>query len=84
MGEIFRTCPDRPWGLPSLLYSGYRVFPGGRKRPGRDADLSPHCSADVWKQSRAIPLLSLRVIVACEKGETCLFAEREEDTKLLS
>jgi len=19
-GEIFRTCPDRPWGPPSLLY----------------------------------------------------------------
>jgi len=30
MGEIFRTCPDRPWGPPSLLYNGYRVFPGGK------------------------------------------------------
>ena len=28
-GEIFRTCPDRPWGPPSLLYNGYRVFSGG-------------------------------------------------------
>ena len=28
--EIFRTRPDRPWGLPSLLYNGYRVFPGGK------------------------------------------------------
>ena len=28
-GEIFRTCPDRPWGPPSLLYNGYWVFPGG-------------------------------------------------------
>ena len=28
-GEIFRTRPDRSWGPPSLLYSGYRVsFPG--------------------------------------------------------
>jgi hypothetical protein len=35
------------WGLPSLLYNGYRVFPGGRKRPGRDADLSPPPSAEV-------------------------------------
>jgi hypothetical protein len=27
-GETFRTRPDRPWGPPSLLYSGYRVcFP---------------------------------------------------------
>jgi hypothetical protein len=40
-GEIIRTCPDRPWGSPSLLYNGYRVFPGGRKRPERDADPSP-------------------------------------------
>jgi len=29
-GEIFRTCPDRPWGPPSLLYNGYRVFPGDK------------------------------------------------------
>jgi hypothetical protein len=21
---------DRPWGPPSLLYNGYRVFPGGK------------------------------------------------------
>ena len=37
-GEIFRTCPDRPWGPPSLLYNVYRVFPGGKERPGRNAD----------------------------------------------
>ena len=29
-GEIFRTCPDRPWGPPNLLYNRYRVFPGGK------------------------------------------------------
>ena len=29
-GEIFCTGPDRPCGLPSLLYNGYRVFPGGK------------------------------------------------------
>jgi hypothetical protein len=39
-GEIFRTCPDRPWGPPRLLYNRYRVFPGGKERPGRDADPS--------------------------------------------
>ena len=44
-GEIFRTCPDRPWGPPSLLYNGYRVFPRSKKRPGRDADPSPPSSA---------------------------------------
>jgi hypothetical protein len=48
-GEIFRTCPDRPWGPPSLLYNGYRVFPGGKKRPERDADPSHISSAVVTK-----------------------------------
>ena len=28
--EIFRPRPDRPWDPPSLLYSAYRVFPGGK------------------------------------------------------
>jgi hypothetical protein len=28
--EIFRTRPDRPCGPPSLLYNGYRIFPGGK------------------------------------------------------
>jgi len=48
-GEIFRTCPDQPWGPPSLLYNGHRVFPGGKERPGRDADPSPSSSAVVKK-----------------------------------
>ena len=39
-GVVFRH-PDRPWGPPSLLYNGYRVFPRGKERPGRDADPSP-------------------------------------------
>jgi hypothetical protein len=30
VGEIFRTCPDRLWGPPTLLYNGYRVFPGSK------------------------------------------------------
>ena len=45
----FCTCPDRPWGPPSLLYNGYRVFPGGKERPGRDDDPSPPSSAMVMK-----------------------------------
>ena len=28
--EMFHTCPDRHWGLPSLLYDGYWVFSGGK------------------------------------------------------
>jgi hypothetical protein len=49
LGEISRTCPDRPWGPPSLLYeyNGYRVFPAGRNRPGRDVDSSPPSIAEV-------------------------------------
>ena len=43
-GEVSRTCPYRPWGPPSLLCNGYRVFPRG-KAAGRDADPSPPCSA---------------------------------------
>ena len=49
-GEIFRTCPDRPLDPPSLLYNGYRVFPGGKERPGRNADPSPPSSAVVIKE----------------------------------
>jgi len=40
-GEIFRTCPDRPWGPPNILYNEYRVFPEGKLRPEREADPSP-------------------------------------------
>ena len=50
MGELFHTCPDRPWDPPSLLHNGYRVFPGGKERPGRDADPSPPSSAVVKKE----------------------------------
>ena len=28
--ENFRTRPDQSWGPTSLLYNGYRVFPGGK------------------------------------------------------
>jgi len=40
--KFFRTRPDRPWGPPSLLYDGYRVFPR-IKRPGRGVN-HPHLS----------------------------------------
>jgi hypothetical protein len=33
-GEVFRFRPDRPWGPPSLLYSGYRVTLPGVNRSG--------------------------------------------------
>ena len=46
-GEIFRNCPDRPWGLPSLLYNEYRVSLPGVKRPGRGVDHPPPSSTEV-------------------------------------
>jgi hypothetical protein len=50
LGEIFGTCPDWPWGPPSLLYNGYRVLPGGKVRPGLAADHSPPSSAEVMEE----------------------------------
>jgi hypothetical protein len=47
-GEIFRY-PDWPWGPPSLLYNGYRVFPGGKVRLGRAVDHSSPSNAAVKK-----------------------------------
>ena len=44
-----RDFPHLSRGPPSLLYNGYRVFPGGKERPGRDADPSPASSAVVMK-----------------------------------
>ena len=57
-GEIFRTCPDRPWGPPSLLYNGYRVF--SRVKYGRGVLLTTHplLVPRSWK-SRAILLPTL-------------------------
>jgi hypothetical protein len=50
---------SRLWGAPSLLSNGYRGnFPGGVKRPEREADHSTPSSAEV-KKSGAI-LLFLR------------------------
>jgi len=34
----------------SLLYNGYRVFPGGKERPGRDADPSPPSSTVIMNE----------------------------------
>ena len=70
-GEIFRTFPDRPWGPRSLLYNGYRVFPGGKERPGRDADPSPPSSAVVMIKGRAIPLLPLWAVRPVQSLSAC-------------
>ena len=49
-GPGIESRPDLPWGPPSLLYNGYRVFPGGKVRPGRAADHSPPSSAVVMEE----------------------------------
>jgi len=47
--KIFR--PSRlALGPPSLLYNGYRVYHGGKVRPGRAADHSPLSSAAVTEE----------------------------------
>jgi hypothetical protein len=43
--------PSRPaLGPLSLLYNGYRVFPGGKVGPGRAADHSPPSSAELLEE----------------------------------
>jgi hypothetical protein len=50
-GQDFSTRPDRPWGPPSQLYNGYRVFPGGRKRENQQP---PHVSSCIcWSSAFA-------------------------------
>ena len=44
--RIFRTRSDRPWGSPTLLYNGYRIFFPGVKRPGRGVNHSSPSSAE--------------------------------------
>jgi len=70
-GEIFHTCPDRPWRPPSLLYNGYRVFPGGKERPGRDADSLPPSSA-VGHEREELYLYSPMGRMACTEPQ-CLY-----------
>jgi hypothetical protein len=49
-GEILRTYPDRLRGPPSLLYNGYRVFPGGKGGRGVMLTTHPPSSAEVRKE----------------------------------
>ena len=49
-GARFSSPPDRPWGPHRLLYNGYRVFPGGKVRPGRAADHSATSSSAIMEE----------------------------------
>ena len=69
-GEIFRTCPDRPWGPPGLLYNRYRVFPGVKSV--RRVTLTPHHLLVPWsRKSRAIPLLPLWAVRPVQCVSAC-------------
>jgi hypothetical protein len=57
-GEIFRTRPDRLWDPPSLMYNGYRVFPGG-KVAGGGVDHPTQSSAEVKERVELYPPLGL-------------------------
>jgi hypothetical protein len=61
-GEIFCTCPDRPWGPPSLLYNRYRVFPGGKAAGAWRWPPTPQLSPRLKKEDSysSTPPLSLR------------------------
>ena len=59
VGEIFRACPDRPWGPPSLLYNWYRVFPGVKYGLGVLLTTRPLLGVPQSWKSRAIPLPTL-------------------------
>ena len=50
VGARFSARPDRPWGQRSLLYNEYRVFPGGKERPGRDVGYSFPSSSEVLEE----------------------------------
>ena len=69
-GEIFCTRPDWPWSPPSLLYNGYRVFPGVNS--GRGMTLTTHPLLVPWsRKSRAIPLLPLWAIRHAQSLSAC-------------
>jgi len=70
VGTRFSALPDRPWGPPSHLYNGHRVFPRGRGGwDGGGLPSHPNLVPKVLEKSRAIPLLTLRACMAYKKDE---------------
>jgi hypothetical protein len=61
-GESFRTYPDRLRGPPTLLYNGYRIFPGSKG--GGGVMLTTHfLPVPNSRKSWAIPPLTLWVLL---------------------
>ena len=74
-GEIFRTRPDRCWGPPSLLYSGYRVFTGGKAAGTWCWTSTPIFSAEVLNWVELQTLLTLRAVVFCYRENLYLYLD---------
>jgi hypothetical protein len=64
-GEIFCTRTDRPWGPPSLLHNGHRVFPGSKADGGVALTTHPHLVLRL--KGRALPLLPLWAFLGCSR-----------------
>jgi hypothetical protein len=71
-GEIFRTYPDWLRGPPSLLYNGYRVFPGGKGGWGVMLTTHPLLVLRLRK-SWAIHPLTLWVLLGLLRGSLYLY-----------
>jgi hypothetical protein len=77
-GEIFCTYPDRLRSPPSLLYNGYRVFPGNKG--GRGVMLTTHpLLVPRLRKSWAIPPLTLWVLLGLLRSSLYLYPELRED-----
>ena len=69
-GRDFPHLSKPALGPPSLLYSGCRVFSGGKEQPGRDAVPSPLLVP--WsRKSRAIPLFPLLAVQPVQSLSAC-------------
>ena len=83
-GEIFRTCPDRLRGPPSLLYNGYRLLPWGKG--GWAVMLTTHpLLVPRLRKSCAIPPLTLWVLLGLLRDSlylSCVFANSSGYTSL--
>src|SRR5215510_1006297 len=62
-GEIFHSCPDRPWGPPSLLHIGHRAIPGGGD--GTVALITHPYVAPRLKKEQSYTATPLWAFVAC-------------------
>ena len=66
--EILRARPDRPWGPPSILYSGYRI-----RQPGRGVDRPRPPSVEVKESVELYLYTPLWSFVVCSSVNFTLY-----------